>query len=360
MGNSTTQLQAIVDYAKTLPELNPILSTGGFSDQPARNIANKVMIDLLAQPWPPKWNRVKIPAVYTNSWQQDYALNTVNNIAWFENGVIVDINSSAQPKTKGLFEANRDLPESDAQYGAPGQFCWMPNDQLIYGTWGGGNTDEGTASNPGALSVYGPILGAVSQSANPFTQVKDPNGNLWTLQPTTSFPNNLKVSVTLGATQPVWPTNPTFPTFQSPNIVQTVANGGVIQDGTAFWQAVNPKGQGIRINPIPSQTGRVWQMRTFAQMRPVQFLSLTQTLEPIPDDFYTYFRDGFVAYCYAHSANSKVQARFKTFYDLWIASLAQALRSIDRERDNSGIYPSEAIMQPGFQVNIGPANPYLV
>src|ERR1700721_3076483 len=112
MGNNTIQLQAIVDYAKSFPELNPVLTTGGFSDQPARNIANRVMIDILqngvfpnqsAPNW--KWNRVKVPPVYTNSWQQDYALNTVNNISWFESGVIVDINSTTQPKTKYPFEA---------------------------------------------------------------------------------------------------------------------------------------------------------------------------------------------------------------------------------------------------------------
>ena len=360
MGNSTIQLQFVVDFAKTIPELNPVLSTGGFSDQPARSIANRVMIDLLAQAGPWKWNRFKIPPIYTNSWQQDYALPTVNNLAWFENGVIVDINSTSEPKTKYPFESNRDLAETDVQYGQPGQFCWMPNDQLIYGTWGGGNAGEGSLSNPGPNSVYGAILGSTSQAANPFTQVKDPNGNLWTLQPTTAYPNKLVSSVTLGATQPAWPTNPTFPTFQSPNIVQTIANGGIIQDGTAFWQAVNPKGQGIRINPIPSQTGRVWQLRTFAQMRPPQFLSLTQTLEPIPDDFYTYFQDGFVAYCYLHSKDSKIASKFQRFYDLWRASLVQALRSIDRERDNAGIYPGESIMQQGYQNYIGPANPYLI
>ena len=360
MGNSTIQLQFVVDFAKTIPELNPVLSTGGFSDQPARSIANRVMIDLLAQAGPWKWNRFKIPPIYTNSWQQDYALPTVNNLAWFENGVIVDINSTSEPKTKYPFESNRDLAETDVQYGQPGQFCWMPNDQLIYGTWGGGNAGEGSLSNPGPNSVYGAILGSTSQAANPFTQVKDPNGNLWTLQPTTAYPNKLVSSVTLGATQPAWPTNPTFPTFQSPNIVQTIANGGIIQDGTAFWQAVNPKGQGIRINPIPSQTGRVWQLRTFAQMRPPQFLSLTQTLEPIPDDFYTYFQDGFVAYCYLHSKDSKIASKFQRFYDLWRASLVQALRQIDRERDNAGIYPGESIMQQGYQNYIGPANPYLI
>lgn len=355
MGNSSIQLQFIADFAKTMPELNAVLSTGGFSDQPARSIANRVMVDMLAARFPWKWNRIRIPPIYTNSWQQDYALPTFNNISWFENGVIVDINSTSEPKTKYPFEANRDLAETDVQYGQPGQFSWMPNDQLIYGTWGGGNVNEGSLSNPGAGSVYGAILGGTSQAANPFTQIKDPNGNLWTLQPTAANPNNLTTKVTLGATQPNWPTNPVFPTYQNPNVVATT-----IADGTAVWTAVNPKGPGIRINPIPSQTGRVWQLRTFAQMRPPVFLSLTQTLEPIPDDFYTYFQNGFVAYCYLHSKDSKIAAKFQKFYELWISSLQNAIASQDRERDNTGIYPAEAIMQQGYQSFIGPANPFLI
>jgi hypothetical protein len=101
-------------------------------------------------------------------------------------------------------------------------------------------------------------------------------------------------------------------------------------------------------------------MRTFAQMRPVQFMNLQQTLEPIPDDFYTYFQTGFVAYCYLHSKDAKISAKFQMYYNLWKESLGALIASQDRERDNYGIYPSESTMQQGYTNYIGPANPYLV
>jgi hypothetical protein len=89
-------------------------------------------------------------------------------------------------------------------------------------------------------------------------------------------------------------------------------------------------------------------------------MNLQQTLEPIPDDYYTFFQDGFVAYCYLHSKDAKIAAKFQTYYALWKEKLGAAIASMDRERDNYGIYPAESMMQSGYQNYIGPANPYLI
>jgi hypothetical protein len=67
-----------------------------------------------------------------------------------------------------------------------------------------------------------------------------------------------------------------------------------------------------------------------------------------------------VAYCYMHSKDAKIAGKFQQHYALWKESLLQAVASMDRERDNMGIYPSESIMSQGYQNYIGPANPYLV
>lgn len=348
MGNSTTKLQAIVDFARTNPDLSPVLATGGFSQEPALTIANDVMIAMLAQPFNWKWNRIRLPFFYTNSWQQDYAMVNVNNLAWLEYAILIDINSTSEPKDKYTLETNRDLPESSVQYGRPGQVCWLPNDQLVYGTWGGGNTGEGQASNPGPGSVYGPLLvTAVSQPANPLLQIQDPNGNFWVLT------NALTNGAVLGQTQPAWPTTVTYPTATNPTAVATT-----IADGTGIWTAINPKGQGLRVNPIPSQQGKVWQGRVFGQARPPQFTSLSQVIDPIPDDYAAYFRRGFVAYAYMHSKDPKVRAKFADQQNLWMASLQTALKSVDRERDNAGIYPTDAIMPSPGSTYLGPANPY--
>jgi hypothetical protein len=349
MGNSTTKLQSVVDYARTYPDLSPVLSTGGFSQEPALTIANDVMIAMLSRPFAPKWNRIRLPVFYTNSWQQDYALPTMNTLSWLEYAILIDINSTSEPKDKYTLETNRDLPETSVQYGRPGQVSWLPNDQLVYGTWGGANTGEGTASNPGPGSVYGALLGAVSQPSNPLLQIMDPNGNYWVLT------NALTSSVTLGLTQPTWPATAAikYPTQANPNIVATT-----VADGTGIWTAVNPKGQGLRLNPIPSQQGKVWQARVFGQARPVTFTSLSQMIEPIPDDFANYFRRGFIAYSYMHSKDPKVRAKFLDQQKLWMESLEVFAQRHDRERDNSGIYPTDAIMPAPGSTYLGPANPY--
>lgn len=347
MGNSTTKLQSVVDYARTYPDLSPVLSTGGFSQEPALTIANDVMIAMLSKPFAPKWNRIRLPFFYTNSWQQDYALPTVNNLAWLEYAILIDINSTSEPKDKYTLETNRDLPETSVQYGRPGQCNWLPNDQLIYGTWGGGNTGEGSSSNPGPNSVIGALLGVTAQPSNPLLQIQDPNGNLWVIT------NALTTTQTLGATQPVWPTDPVYPTPSSPKTVATT-----VADGTAIWTAVNPKGQGIRLNPIPSQQGKVWQARVFGQARAVTFTTLSQTLEPIPDDYANYFRRGFIAYSYMHSKDPKVRAKFIDQQKLWEESLQIFAQRHDRERDNTGIYPTDAIMPSPGSTYLGPANPY--
>jgi hypothetical protein len=353
MGNSTTKLQHVVDYARTFPELSPVLSTGGFSQEPALTIANDVMTAMFAPGTPWKFNRIRLPFFYTNSFQQDYAFTNLNTLSWLEYAVLIDINSTSQPKDKYVLEVNRDLPETSIQYGRPGQVCWLPNDQLIYGTWGGGPVGEGAASNPGANSIFGPVASTTgtsvtAQPINPIDQIQDPNGNFWRLT------NYITASVTLGATQPVWPTTGiTFPTFTNPKQTATTVN-----DGTGIWTAVNPKGQGLRLNPIPSQQGKVWQGRCFGQGRPTQFTSLSQPIDPIPDDFAAYFRRGFVAYSYMHSKDPKVARKFEEQQQLWMQSLKTATASVDKERDNAGIYPTDAIMPAPGSTYLGPANPY--
>lgn len=354
MGNSTTRLQSIVDFTKTMPDLLAVMASGGFSQEPALTIANDVITAMFAPGVPWKFNRMKLPVFYTNSWQQDYALTNLNNLAWLEYGLLIDINSTTEPKNKYPLECNRDLPETAVQYGRPGQVCWLPNDQLLYGIWGGGNAGEGSLMNPGAGSVYGALTNSVSgavisQPANPLLQIVDPNGNFWVLT------NALTQSVTLGLVQPTWPTTVVYPTMNNPSVVATTQ-----ADGTGIWTAINPKGQGLRLNPIPSQQGKVWQARVFGQMRPPQFTSLSQLLDPIPDDYVPYFRRGFVAYAYMHSKDVKVQRKFETQQKLWMDSLMTATRSMDRERDNAGIYPSDTPMQQTGGTFIGPANPYFL
>ena len=64
MGNSTIRLQAVVEYAKTYPDLSPVLASGGFSQEPALTIANDVANQMFSVPYAPKFNRIRLPLFY--------------------------------------------------------------------------------------------------------------------------------------------------------------------------------------------------------------------------------------------------------------------------------------------------------
>lgn len=326
------------------------MSSGGYSTQPALAIANKVACEMLSRAFPFKFNRVTVAgqqtiSFLTISWQADYALpglSAVNNLAWVEKAWLIDINNTSQPKPIFPLEAVRDLERTSYQFGRPGQVCWEYNDQLVYGVWGGAINNSGQ-SNPGPNVVYTQPLGAITTPANPITQIRDGNNNLWVL---TTFG-------TCGSTQPSWPTTPVYPTINSPSTVATT-----VADGACVWTAVNPKGQGFRLNPLPPQTGVVYEVDIIAQMKPPTFTTLGQTLEPIPDEFADVFMDGFVAHCYEHSADPKIRAKFKDQWGLWQASMAELFQMNDRERDNAGFYPDRGVVDGGGFANIGPAWPY--
>jgi len=333
MGNSTTTLQSVIDHGRTFSELSPVLASGGFSQQPALTIANDTMTSMLSPQMNWKFNRAKAPVFYTNSFQQDYAANNVN-IAWAEHAFIIDINNTALPKPIWTLEVVRDLEATFQQYGMPGQVCWLPNDQLTYGVW--------TAN-----ATYGAMLGVPSGPANPLLQIQAPNGTFWALT------NNTNATVVTGSVQPNWPSNPVYPTYAVPGTLATTVN-----DGSAVWTAINPKGQGWRVNPLPPQTGVVYQVNVITQNRPTRFTSVTQMIDPIPDDYAMYFRQGFITHCYRHSPEMKVRGKFQDEYKLWLGAMQQATSKSDRERDAAGFYPSQSLLDSNYTIDVGPAWPF--
>lgn len=364
MGNSTRTLQSVIDYVRTFPDVMPTFEIAGFTQAPALTIGNKVMTDMLAEVFPWKWNRMVVPVFYTVGWQQDYASPMafsqkspaaqqvgISTLSWLENGVIVDINNNALPKPIFDLEVVRDLPRTFYQWGAPTQVSWLPNDQLYYGTWGQ-TAIPGGVQNPGPLSVYTNPAGVVVTPTNPIAQVIDPNGNF---QVMVGIVDNSPTG-TAGATQPSWPAAGATVGTQT---VDGRAHGAGAPSGL-LWQVVDPKQTGFRLSPVPPQAGNVWQINLFAQMKPPTggFTAKTQLLDPIPDEYASYFEDGFVAYCYKHSSSPAIQAKFKTAWELWKADMATATRKADRERDEAGFYPDRPIMSNTWVQDPGPAWPY--
>ena len=277
MGNSSIQVRSLVDDARTFAEIAPVLPTGGYSLQPALSITNDTMTAMLmgspdGNPFNWKWNRILIPPFFLNSYQQDYFIPGLVNLGWLEGCTAVYQNSTTFPKNVRQVEVRRDVQETSAQTGNLAKAAWMQVDTMMVGAWGQSQIDSLTGLvNPGPGVVYTSPVGLTTMPTNPITCVKDSFGNFWvvtgygTCGGTNPFASNL---------------NPTFPTQQLPATVATM-----VTDGSVTWTAVNPQGQGIRINPQPAQVGPLWQVLPVGQARVPQFTALSQFLDPVPDDY---------------------------------------------------------------------------
>ena len=332
---STVTIQNIADILSTMIDIQPILSVGGYSNLTMLTIANDVMNEICAQSFPWKWNEFQYPQFYTNSWQQDYAVPNPNAtvLASLQRGIVININSTSIPKPWGYVQVVREQTEATSAWNGPCPFFnaplfnanWMNNINLYYGTWGAATNGNNTlGNNPGPGSVYTNPLGTSSQPSNPITQIQDTNGNL---QVVTTYG-------TCGGTQPTWP-------------AANSAAGTTTTDGTVVWTVVDPYGQGIRINPVPSQSGVVWQFNLSGQTKPQRFTSLTQTLFPLPDSMEPYFRQGCVAQAYRYSQSTKVREKFDREWPLWIKSLVLVREKEDKERDASRFTPARSVMGSG-------------
>lgn len=350
--NSSYTLQNLVDIVRSMGDVAPVLPTGGYYEQVALAAINDAMTALLAgnqngSPFNFKFNRFLCPAFFINSWQQDYAIPGLVNIGWIEIAYAYNTSSTAQPKPVFAIEAKRDIMITYNQQANEAKISWMQNDTLTYGTWGQSAITSITGiSNPGPGAVYTNPTGQVSLPINPITQVADAFGNFWVV---TTYG-------TCGNTNP-FATNlsPQYPTLNQPTTVATT-----VTDGTTVWTAVNPKGQGFRISPMPSQTGPVWQIQVTAQARIPKFTSLGQYLEPVPDDYFTYLQNGFICQCYRRSADPKVRAKFDAEYKIWMKSLHDCVSQGSREQDDWGFVPTTpGVMDTGWGYpSLSPALPY--
>lgn len=257
------------------------------------------------------------------------AAGGLRNLAWLQRGIGFDINNTSQPKPWTRIEVGRQLPQQTAQYtgnaalGDPGFFaCWFPNRSLYYGVWGAAQTGNSTiGNNPVAGSVYTNPLGTISQPFNPLTQIQDANGNFLLL---TTYG-------TEGSTAPLAAVNACPGT--------TVSGSGA----TTQWTVLDPNGWGLRLLPVPSQAGTQWEWNVTAQMKPVRFVDVQQTLAPIPDEFEPVFRDGFITQLYRRSPDRNVSQKFSREWQLWLQSLTSFREREDRELEENKFIPTRTI-----------------
>jgi hypothetical protein len=195
MGNSTTTLQNVYDWAKGKGIPVPTDQPGGYGTRLAVEIGNNVMSAIVAERFNPKWNRAIAAPFLTNSWQQDYPQIGLVNIGWGEDVDVVDINNTAFPKPLNVpvtMTWRRQLSRTSLAWWPPNQICWMYNQDLSYGTWPG----PGVTFNP--QLTPGPVI------QNPLMSMQDANGNLLivtTLGTTVAGPAPAAVTPTYGQVQ---------------------------------------------------------------------------------------------------------------------------------------------------------------
>ena len=352
MGNSSFTVQNLVDVARAMGDLAPTLPTGGSYETVALSAVNDAMTGMLAgsskgSPFNFKFNRINIPPFFINSYQQDYASNILN-LGWLESCGAYNTSSTQVPKPYRVIEVRRDILITNAQWGSLAKIQWEQNKNLQYGVWGQAAVVSLTGlQNPGPGVTIGDPTGLTALPANPITQVRDAFGNLWIV---TGYG-------TCGNTNPF--TTNQNPNNQYPTVLNPTTVAITVTDGSVTWTAVNPVAAGFRISPMPSQSGPVWQIAPIGQAKVPQFTGLDQFLEPIPDDYFSYFKTGFFCQCYRFHPDPKQRGKFQTEYTLWMQALDAAVRQGSREEDDFGFVPSNNVMETGLSWNpVTPSLPY--
>lgn len=318
MATSTLTPQQLVDYGRAFSWTAPVLSVAGYGDQPALSFCDDIVKKIMAKSNPWKWNMIRAAVFYTNPYQQDYPTSISQNaMGWLANCTMIDINNPTNPPVQPpLTVVQNLLPTSNVGY--PTKICWIPNNLAITGRW----QANAVYTNPVAPGVTGAdgLVGSGGPSNNLPTAIKDPNGNI---QLVTTYG-------TTGATAPTWP-------------AAASAAGVTTTDGSVVWTVQDSNGIAFRFDQMATFGSTVFEVHPIYQNKPPNMTSLSQTFAPIPDDLDYLIRQGFLAWCYKHTDNAKFQIE----YAQWLEDIQMAMGGSDRELQEFGIYPSNAVQGAG-------------
>jgi hypothetical protein len=326
MGNSTTTLQMVNDWAKGKGIPVPTDQPAGYNINLALKIGNDVMSKMIAERFNWKFNRATAAPFYTNSFQQDYPQIGLTTIGWLEDGDRVDINNTAFPKPLENLTIRRQLSRTSHYWSPVKEVCWMPNSELSYGTW------------PGNSKTFSPLVTTGTVVQNPIMSMIDANGNL--------------LIVTTFGTTAATGTGPVLPANS--------AEGVTVADGTVVWTVVSPNSQGFRVFPLPGASGPVYQCTIYYQMLLAKLTAMSSLINPIPDDYSDYFQDGYEAYCLLASPNPADKARAQGpqgALALWFKALMDAKKQGDREIDAYSMIPASSPVERVYGQMRNPQDP---
>ena len=346
-------LQAIVNSMRAYPDMNPIISAPGWTQEPALAIANDVMQRFFSSGMDWKFNRAYVPPFLTSPLQQDYMTQVVD-FGWLESGYRVDINNSVSNNNQGAkyifpIETVRDLPTVSSQANAF-QMSYVANNLATVGLW---------QPNTSYLCGYG----VAAPPQGPLQSFRDSNGNLLYIDSTRLGLNIESPGYTGSGTPIVLPTPNPYGTSGAtqPLLPAGTTPGTTVADGTVVWTVAPPNGYSMRLRPIPALGGLTWLINPVYQVRSPYLTSLQQTIYPVPQDYTWVFRMGFQAGIYLHSGSKLGAMKWQQ----WEEALVKALEAGDRERESHVFYPSEGIMGGGGSYgdlgnagSVGPAWPY--
>lgn len=323
MGNSTTKLQDVYDWAKGKGIPIPTDQPGGYGTRLALKIGNDIMSSIVAERFNPKWNRAEAEPFLTNSYQQDYPQIGLVNIGWLEQADKVDINNTSFPKPTNIpgITVVRQISRTSLALWPVNKLCWMYNKDLSYGTWPG----PGITFNPQITT--GPVL------QNPIMSMIDANGNLL-------------IVTTAGKTGTV-----------APVLAANSLEGASVTDGTVIWTVVNGESQGFRVFPLPGATGPVYQITPYYQMLLQKMTTLQSLINPIPDDQNYIFQTGVECMCKQSSPNPTDRAEGMKEFPLWLASLVKLLKQNNREPDDYSALPATSPVESVYGGLQGVRNP---
>lgn len=309
MAVSTVTLATCLDTiaGKGIPD--PRNQSGNYGLTLALRLATRVMSDLVSQRFNWPFNRNVAAPFYTNSWQQDYPqlAQAAGAIAWGDDVDYVDINNTTIPKPlnwDGAMTWRQGLSRTSITGFRPRNISWMYNSQLSWGTW------------PGASTTYFPLVTTGKVSQNPIMNFVDKNGNYLIL-------------TTFGITG-----------LTAPFAVATAAEGVTVADGSCVWTVVSGSSQGYRIDTLPSATGMTLQIIPYYQLSSPNFIKLSQTLAPIPDDYSTFFDAGLEFQCLAASPNPGDRQRTLADYQQWLNSMEAMIKQANKSPDIYGLIPA--------------------